>query len=145
MELLLEAGAASRGAASGDGRRPGGGDEGLEGGEGGGFSAGVGRSEVGGAVAMSIEEGVKGVGATGGELPVDGAVVIGAGVVGEELFSEVAGDGGRGGFVVSAVKLVGDEVKAGGEVGAAKVGGEESVEVGEEAGNGLEGWARRGE
>lgn len=145
LEFLLEAGAASRGTASSDGRGLSGGDEGLEHGEGGGFSAGVGGGEVGGAVAMGVEEGVKSVGATGGELPVDGAVVIGTGVVGEELFGEVAGDGGRGGFVVGAVKLVGDEVKVGGEISSAEVGGEEGVEVGEEVGNGLEGWARGGE
>ena len=71
--------------------------------------------------------------------------MIGTGVVGEELFGEVAGDGGRGGFVVGAVKLVGDEVKVGGEISSAEVGGEEGVEVGEEVGNGLEGWARGGE
>ena len=154
LEFLLEAGAASGSAAGGDGRGLGGGNEGLEGGEGGSSSAGVGRSgaevggseaggsEVGGAIAMGVEEGVKGVSATRGELPVDGTVVIGAGVVGEELFGEVAGDGGRGGFVVGAVKLVGDEVEVGGEIASAEVGGEEGVEIGEEVGNGLEGRAR---
>ena len=124
----------------------------MEGREGGSSSAGVGRGgaevsrgEVGGAVAMGVEKSVKSVGATGGELPVDGAVVISAGVVGEELFGEVAGDGGWSRFVVSAVKLVGDEVKVGGEIASAETGGEEGVEIGEEVGNGLEGRARRGE
>lgn len=150
LKFLLEAGAASRGMASGDGRGLSGGDERLEGREGvdvgvGRSSAEVGGGEVGGVVAMGVEKSVKSVGATGGELPVDGAVVIGAGVVGEELFGEVAGDGGRGGFVVGAVKLVGDEVKVGGEVGGAEVGGEEGVEIEEEVRNGLEGWARSGE
>lgn len=152
LEFLLDAGAASGSAAGGDGRGLSGGDEGLEGGEGvgvgvGGSGAEAGGGEVGGAVAMGVEEGVKSVGTTGGKLPVDGAVAVGAGVISKELFGEVAGDGGRGGLVVSAVKLVGDEVKVGGEIASAEVGREEGAEVGEEVGNGLEGrvkWLRCG-
>ena len=159
LELLLEAGAASGGAAGGDGGGLSGGGEGLEdleggGGFGGGGSvAGCGRGirivggEVGGAVAMGVEEGVESVGATRGELPVDGAVMVGAGMVSEELFGKVASDSDRGGFVVGAVELVGDEVEVGGEVGGVEIGREEGFEIGEEVGDGLEGWAgweRRG-
>ena len=64
-----------------------------------------------GGVAVQIDQGTKGPFLTAGEEPVDGALFVGADVVGDEFGDEVAANAILGGFARFEFEGVGDEIE----------------------------------